>query len=169
MPLARWQTFLRAEQWLLGLHFVGSHCELHACRKDACLILCPYFARNGSSIFWIQGLSTVVRLLMVIGLEAFVGMGMPMHSTAQVHEENRVRSLSLKLYSIIVFTFTGSVRNVRNDVYIYIYIYIYMYIYMSTIWRTQSRYIIFWLYFGKIHSFAPNFISEESFPLISFV
>ena len=28
----------------------------------------------------------------------------------------------------IVFTFTGSVRNVRNDVNIYIYIYIYIYI-----------------------------------------
>ena len=27
----------------------------------------------------------------------------------------------------IVFTFTGSVRNVRNDVNIYIYIYIYIY------------------------------------------
>ena len=62
---------------------------------------------------------------------------------------------------IIVFTFTGSVRNVRNDVNIYIYIYIY--IYMSTTWRTQSRYVIFRLYFGEIHSFAPDFISEESF------
>ena len=27
---------------------------------------------------------------------------------------------------IFFFTFTGSVRNVRNDVYIYIYIYIYV-------------------------------------------
>ena len=61
----------------------------------------------------------------------------------------------------IVFTFTGSVWNVWNDVYIYIYIYIY--IYMSTTWRTQSRYVIFRLYFGKIHSFASDFISEESF------
>ena len=61
----------------------------------------------------------------------------------------------------IVFTFIGSVRNVRNNVYIYIYIYIY--IYMSTTWRTQSRYVIFRLYFGNIHSFASDFISEESF------
>ena len=30
----------------------------------------------------------------------------------------------------IVFTFTGSVRNVRNDVNIYIYIYIYIYIHI---------------------------------------
>ena len=60
----------------------------------------------------------------------------------------------------IVFTFTGSVRNVRNDVNIYIYIYC---IYMSTTWRTRSRYVIFWLYFGEIHSSAPAFISEESF------
>ena len=56
----------------------------------------------------------------------------------------------------IVFTFAGSVQNVRNDVYIYIYN-------MSTTWRTQCRYIIFRLYFGKIHSFPPDFISEESF------
>ena len=48
-------------------------------------------------------------------------------------------------------------------VYMYIYIYIYIYIYMSTTWRTQSRYIIFRLYFGEIHSFAPDFISEGSF------
>ena len=40
---------------------------------------------------------------------------------------------------------------------------IYIYIYMSTTWRTRSRYIIFWLYFGEIHSSAPAFISEESF------
>ena len=57
----------------------------------------------------------------------------------------------------IVFTFTGSVRNICNDVNIYIYIY------MSTTWRTRSRYIIFQLYFGEIHLFAPDFISEESF------
>ena len=57
----------------------------------------------------------------------------------------------------IVFTFTGSVRNVWKDVYIYIYIY------MSTTWRTRSRYVIFWLYFGKIHLFASDFISKESF------
>ena len=38
-----------------------------------------------------------------------------------------------------------------------------IYIYMSTTWRTRSRYVIFRLYFGKIHSFAPDFISEESF------
>ena len=69
----------------------------------------------------------------------------------------------------IVFTFTGSVRNVRNDVNLYIYIYIYIYIYvciyihMSTTWRTRSRYKIFRLYFGEIHSFAPDFISEGSF------
>ena len=44
-----------------------------------------------------------------------------------------------------------------------IYIYIYIYIYMSTTWRTRSRYVIFWLYFGEIHSSAPAFISEESF------
>ena len=44
-----------------------------------------------------------------------------------------------------------------------IYIYIYIYIYMSTTWRTRSRYVIFRLYFGKIHSFASDFISEESF------
>ena len=44
-----------------------------------------------------------------------------------------------------------------------IYIYIYIYIYMSTTWRTQSRYVIFRLYFGKIRSFASDFISEESF------
>ena len=62
-----------------------------------------------------------------------------------------------------MFTFTGSVRNIRNDVNICIYIYIYIYIYMSTTWRTQSRYVIFRLYFGEIHSFAPDFISEESF------
>ena len=37
-----------------------------------------------------------------------------------------------------------------------------MYIYMSATWRTGSRYIIFRLYFGEIHSFAPDFISEES-------
>ena len=43
------------------------------------------------------------------------------------------------------------------------YIYIYIYIYMSTTWRTRSRYVIFRLYFGKIHSFASDFISEESF------
>ena len=42
-------------------------------------------------------------------------------------------------------------------------IYIYIYIYMSTTWRTRSRYVIFWLYFGKIHSLASDFISEESF------
>ena len=59
----------------------------------------------------------------------------------------------------IVFTLTGSVQNVRNDVNIYICIYIYM----STTWRTRRRYIIFGLYFGEIHSFAPNFISEGSF------
>ena len=59
----------------------------------------------------------------------------------------------------IVFTFTGSVQNVRNDVNIYIYIYIYM----SITWRTRSRYVIFWLYFGEIHSSAPAIISEESF------
>ena len=41
--------------------------------------------------------------------------------------------------------------------------YIYIYIYMSTTWRTQSRYVIFRLYFGKIYSFASDFISEESF------
>ena len=34
---------------------------------------------------------------------------------------------------------------------------------MSTTWRTRSRYVIFRLYFGKIHSFASDFISEESF------
>ena len=39
----------------------------------------------------------------------------------------------------------------------------YIYIYMSTTWRTQSQYIIFRLYFGKIHSFASDFISEGSF------
>ena len=44
-----------------------------------------------------------------------------------------------------------------------IYIYIYIYIYISTTWRMQSRYVIFRLYFGEIHSFAPDFISEESF------
>ena len=44
-----------------------------------------------------------------------------------------------------------------------LYIYIYIYIYMSTTWRTRSRYVIFRLYFGKIHSFASDFISEESF------
>ena len=38
-----------------------------------------------------------------------------------------------------------------------------LYIYMSTTWRTRSRYVIFRLYFGKIHSFASDFISEESF------
>ena len=42
-------------------------------------------------------------------------------------------------------------------------IYIYIYIYMSTTWRTQSRYVIFRLYFGKIHSFGSDFISEEYF------
>ena len=42
-------------------------------------------------------------------------------------------------------------------------IYIYIYIYMSTTWWTRSRYKIFWLYFGEIHSFAPDFISEGSF------
>ena len=55
----------------------------------------------------------------------------------------------------IVFTFTGSVWNVRNNVNIYIY--------MSTTWRTRSRYKIFQLYFGESHSFAPDFISEGSF------
>ena len=35
----------------------------------------------------------------------------------------------------IIFTLTGSVHNIRNDVYIYIYIYIYM----STTWRTFRR------------------------------
>ena len=40
---------------------------------------------------------------------------------------------------------------------------IYIYIYMSTTWQTRSRYVIFWLYFSEIHSFAPAFISEESF------
>ena len=44
-----------------------------------------------------------------------------------------------------------------------LYIYIYIYIYMSTTWRMQSRYVIFRLYFGKIRSFASDFISEESF------
>ena len=34
---------------------------------------------------------------------------------------------------------------------------------MSTTWRTQSWYVIFRLYFGKIRSFASDFISEESF------
>ena len=34
---------------------------------------------------------------------------------------------------------------------------------MSTTWRTRSRYVIFRLYFGKIHSFASDFISEESY------
>ena len=58
----------------------------------------------------------------------------------------------------IVFTFTGSVRNVRNDANIHIYICIY--IYMSTTWRTRSRYKIFRLYFGEIHLLAPDFISE---------
>ena len=53
----------------------------------------------------------------------------------------------------IVFTFTRSVRSIWNDVYIY----------MSTTWRTRSQYVIFWLYFGKIHSFDSDFISEESF------
>ena len=40
-----------------------------------------------------------------------------------------------------------------------------IYIYMSTTWRTRSRYKIFRLYFGEIHSFAPDhdFISEGSF------
>ena len=38
-----------------------------------------------------------------------------------------------------------------------------IYIYMSTTWRTRRRYVIFRLYFGEIHSFAPDFISEESF------
>ena len=42
-------------------------------------------------------------------------------------------------------------------------IYIYIYIYMSTTWRTRSRYKIFRLYFGEIHSFAPDFISKGSF------
>ena len=41
--------------------------------------------------------------------------------------------------------------------------YIYIYIYMSTTWRTRSRYKIFRLYFGEIHSFASDFISEGSF------
>ena len=41
-------------------------------------------------------------------------------------------------------------------------------IYMSTTWQTRSRYVIFWLYFGEIHSFAPDFISEESFRLEKF-
>ena len=50
---------------------------------------------------------------------------------------------------VIIFTFTGSVRKcLERCLYI---------------WRTRSRYVIFWLYFGKIHSFAPDFISEESF------
>ena len=40
---------------------------------------------------------------------------------------------------------------------------IYIYIYMSTTWQTRNRYVIFRLYFGKIHSFAPDFISKESF------
>ena len=40
---------------------------------------------------------------------------------------------------------------------------IYIYIYMSTTWQTRSRYKIFRLYFGEIHSFAPDFISEGSF------
>ena len=39
----------------------------------------------------------------------------------------------------------------------------YIYIYMSTTWQMLSRYISFQLYFGEIHSFAPDFISEESF------
>ena len=34
---------------------------------------------------------------------------------------------------------------------------------MSTTWRTLSGYIIFQLYFGEIHLFAPDFISKESF------
>ena len=40
---------------------------------------------------------------------------------------------------------------------------IHIYIYMSTTWRMHSRYVLFRLYFGKIHSFPPDFISEESF------
>ena len=55
------------------------------------------------------------------------------------------------------------------SIYIYIYIYIYMCVCVcvcvcvSTTWWMRSRYVFFRLYFGKIHSFASDFISEESF------
>ena len=48
-----------------------------------------------------------------------------------------------------VFTFTASVWNVWNDI--------------SPTWQTLSQGKIFWLYFGEIRLFVPDFISEESF------
>ena len=62
--------------------------------------------------------------------------------------------------ALYCFTFTGSVQERPERCQ---YIYIYIYIYMSTTWRTRSRYKIFRLYFGEIHSFAPDFISKGSF------
>ena len=60
----------------------------------------------------------------------------------------------------IVFTFTGSVRNVRNDVNIYIYIYIY--IYMSTTWRSFRRESKSLILFSEFCVFASVFVNEES-------
>ena len=97
------------------------------------------------------------------GLPPYVGtvfsrMFVEKHSSSfQAHLERISTFWAAGRRPYIVFTFTGSVRNVRIDVNIYIYIY------MSTTWRTRSRYVIFWLYFGEIHLSAPAFISEESF------
>ena len=68
-------------------------------------------------------------------------------------------SVTMSIYIYIIYIYIY----ICIYIYIYMYIYIYIYIYMSTTWRTQSRYVIFRLYFGEIHSFAPDFISEESF------
>ena len=48
-----------------------------------------------------------------------------------------------------VFTFTTSIWNVWNDI--------------SLTWQTLSQGKIFWLYFGEIRLFVPDFINEESF------
>ena len=56
----------------------------------------------------------------------------------------------------ILFLLSPEVSGTSGTMSIYI-------IYMSTTWRTQSRYVIFRLHFSKIHSFALDFISEESF------
>ena len=64
----------------------------------------------------------------------------------------------------ILFLLSPEVSGTSGTMSVYIYIYIiYINICVSTTWRTRSRYVIFWLYFGKIHSFASDFISKESF------
>ena len=60
----------------------------------------------------------------------------------------------------ILFLLSPEVSGTSRTMSIYIYIYIYIYVNNMADAKSVRN---LRLYFGKIHSFAPDFISEESF------